>query len=672
MSPPSAGMGGQSHFPLPFLLLPPRPNSRSRRLWQRYSVRVAATKVANAVLSSLNTLFFSFSCPSCDDPIYISFQQARFCSSYVSRVLSFIYSRCLSYVRRLRLTPLSDDIFELLFSSLSDFSMIHSLQATFGAHYALQPSAMPIIASRVALPSKAGTCRLLDVLPSTIVATYSEPGAAILRSSPVVPVPRAVLFASRCEYLKLVSRMVALGMLTYTLAPAAVNGVFGVHKDADALRLIIDARPANALFSDPPPVQLPTPDLMCGLHLPPGCVLYSCKADIDNFYHRLRLPIWLQCYFALPAVPASVFGMPADSAPVYPCCTTLPMGWSHSVYLAQIAHEHILNTLTPLAATDRISHATDKRVNRPRHQAYIDDLSIFGTDCQQLRQLLLQYVSVMDGLGLPVKPSKLVLPTSNGMECLGVYIDGQTGTIGVSANKLRHLSALTLALLCRRRCTGKELARLVGAWTWCCLPARPALAVFNAVYRFILTAGNRTFLLWPSVRRELKCIVGLAPLLYTNINAQCCSRVIATDASSTGQGVVSCQVDPQYVANTLSNNHSFSTDPQYACSVVQSLSWRRIVSSRWRHVEHINVLELRSICTAIRWLLSFPSVVCCRILSFCDSQVAVYCLRKGRTSAFSLLRCIRHINALLLASGLQLSSIYIPSMYNPADGPSRL
>lgn len=39
----------------------------------------------------------------------------------------------------------------------------------------------------------------------------------------------------------------------------------------------------------------------------------------------------------------------------------------------------------------------------------------------------------------------------------------------------------------------------------------------NSVYRFMQCAGNRRFILWPSVVRELSTIVGIAPLLHASI-----------------------------------------------------------------------------------------------------------------------------------------------------------
>ena len=70
-----------------------------------------------------------------------------------------------------------------------------------------------------------------------------------------------------------------------------------------------------------------------------------------------------------------------------------------------------------------------------------------------------------------------------------------------------------MALMQRGRCTGRELAALVGRWTWCMLVARPALACLAAVYRFMKAAGDRLFWLWPSVRAELLLVARIAPLL---------------------------------------------------------------------------------------------------------------------------------------------------------------
>ena len=54
-------------------------------------------------------------------------------------------------------------------------------------------------------------------------------------------------------------------------------------------------------------------------------------------------------FFALPCVLAEevdlqdIYGV---GTAIFPCIKTLPMGFSHAVFLAQAAHEHILDTRT--------------------------------------------------------------------------------------------------------------------------------------------------------------------------------------------------------------------------------------------------------------------------------------------------------------------------------------
>ena len=131
-------------------------------------------------------------------------------------------------------------------------------------------------------------------------------------------------------------------MVEFTTEPKCVNGVFATPKSDGMQRLVVDGRPANARFAPSPSMELPTPDLLAKLEVPEEETLYVAKSDLDNFYHRLRLPKWLRPYFALPPVRAGDIGLDgfAPDALVYPCCTTLPMGWSHSAYLAQAAHEY--------------------------------------------------------------------------------------------------------------------------------------------------------------------------------------------------------------------------------------------------------------------------------------------------------------------------------------------
>ncbi len=195
--------------------------------------------------------------------------------------------------------------------------------------YSKTSNAVPLIADRVALPSVAGAVRLLDVLPPQVAAVYNDP-AKCLR--PVAERPqhrvRARVFAQHDEYIKLIHRMIAAGMVEFTTTPLVINGLFGVTKDDGMIRLIVDGRPSCAVFSDPPHVQLPTPDLLPRLVVPPKSTVWVAKSDLADFFYRFRIPEWMLPYFALPGVASDEIGVQdrfGSGTTVYPCLAVLAM-----------------------------------------------------------------------------------------------------------------------------------------------------------------------------------------------------------------------------------------------------------------------------------------------------------------------------------------------------------
>lgn len=635
---PSWGSGARV-FPLPTFSLP-FTNSRSRRVQQRCARARTVTLIANNCVSALNKLSTSFS----------SFSSFNFCDNLTitgtrQRFLDNVYNLSASFASRQASAALSDQTVSV--DSLFEYSC-----GSF-------TPVVPLQADKVSLPSAAGTASLLDLLPPQLAAVYGNPDQLLLSSPRPGRLPRARMDVEPSEYVKLVRRMLISGMISFTRQPKVINGLFATPKPDGGQRLIINARPCNHHFADPPPVELPTPDIMARLVVPPGSKLYMAKVDIDNFYHRLLLPEWIWPYFALPPVSSAAVGLPGPATLVYPCCRTLPMGWSHSVFVAQAAHEHFLVQKVGFLSRDLLTASSDYNLNRTRLQVYIDDGIFYGLHPEDVAAVQNRYMNALIQFGLPPKVSKVVHPTCEPVECLGMEVDGVKLTIGLSVPKLCSLIALTRSFLARGECTGAQLSHLVGKWTWAAMACRSSLSVFSAVYTFINRSGFKAFTLWPSVRRELATIVNLAPLLQSSIADRWCSRVVAVDASTTGLGVVSTPLRSgcRRVDNYLDH----------------STRWSTIVSSRWKQSgEHINSLELRAVATAVKWSLSYPSSSPGRkLLLFSDSLVAIGALNKGRSSSPLLLRRLRAISAWLLAGGLRLLLYWIPSELNPADEPSR-
>ena len=205
--------------------------------------------------------------------------------------------------------------------------------------------------------------------------------------------------------------------------------------------------------------------------------------------------------------------------------------------------------------------------------------------------------------------------------------------------------------------------------------ARPALSVFNAVYKYIETAGGRLFSIWRTVAVELWTAIRLAPLLIASLSSEWFPRVLACDASLDGQGVCYANAPPEAVVRAAAHS-GVPTDPQSPVdsSINQPLlesEWKTAVAAPWQVPEPINRLEVRAMSTALRWALSSSLSIRRRLLLLSDSQAAVGAITKGRSSSHPLLCRLRPINALLLASGVQLFVRWIRSEDNPADAPSR-
>jgi hypothetical protein len=548
---------------------------------------------------------------------------------------------------------------------LSLSSLPSKLQLSDFAGYlrdsALRDRAVPIVAHRVALPATAlQTVDLLQVLSPGVSALYAAPSPALLRSTPLPVKRRPHVFGSHTEYVRLVRRLLALGMVSLTDDPLVVNGVFAVPKDAAEDRLIIDAVFANAHFCPPAKVRLPDPSVLARVVVPPGSRLFVTKSDLSNYYHHLALPVWIRRYFCLVGIPASELGLPGSGL-VYPMCHTIPMGWSHSVTIAQDAHE---NTLYSTGALRRersllalLEASADGQVTLQAgdtaHGVYIDDLFTLSLAEDRANEELDACLTAYSDRGLVVKRSKVQRASADGVTVLGLLVDGTRLTVSVSEDARVALVRSVLRIMAQPTVTGYELASVVGSFTWCMLVRRPSLQCLHRAYRFALARRDRPSQLWPSAVRELLLAVGLLPLLSASLCLPVSDRAIATDASDFAGAVVSRRLPIQLPAALTDGG------------------WTTIIQHRWHwRGEHINALEMRAALLGLLWLVSCRQVQC-RVRLLLDSSVCVGAFKKGRTSAPTILRILSTVAALCLGAGLVLVPSHVPSEFNPADAPSR-
>jgi len=733
-------------FPLPLVEAVERRPCRSARTLHRLKVHEAVVGITNATIHTLNNMYSSPSPSSRPDNTQLFVSPRPSCppSAAQQRVLAHLQQRSWEFVQRLRTPAHTGDrettlSLDMLLSIAHPPCMQHAEAApsstTFGApalgpsdgpnlfflspstHSTTPSAAVPLIAERVGLPSKLRIVPLLEVLPPELACTLSKPGPALLRPAGEVAsllqegqkLPRPRVIGSRAEYLKLVRRMHSEGMLRFHPAAAAVNGPFTVAKDTDTDRLIIDARFANVLFVDPPHVPLCGPSHLVQLHLPEGAVMYVAKSDLSNFYHHLGLPEWLQPYFALPPLrPEELAALGLPRGAPFPCCTTMPMGWSHAVHIAQAVHQYVLYRAKAVHPEDNLLCMLSPSVSATRviHGLVVDDFFLFCLDLALASRVFDAVLAAYRHAGFVVKDSKIVRPTLDAVKVIGFDIDGRTGIITLPRQSQASLVRATLTVLRARTVPGTLLAHIVGRWTWVMMLRRPSLAVLQQCYRYCDVARGAHFTLWRSARRELEALLTLLPLLTARLGDSFFVSAIASDASELAAGVVTARLTPQLHSQLwplCSTRHrmvrqarlntdaardalpslaasmpghadvlsSAAFDAYYAC--VLASPWRTLVSQAWRDEEHINSLELRAALLAIHWVLSRgPRALGRRVYLLLDSSVAFFTVWKGRSSSPRLLLVLRKINALLLAGGLTLLPGWLPSAVNPADAPSRL
>ena len=102
--------------------------------------------------------------------------------------------------------------------------------------------------------------------------------------------------------------------------------------------------------------------------------------------------------FALPPLtPTELASIGAPTGNAYPMCLTLPMGFSHAVYIAQTGHEHIVYSSGALRPQDSLLRMTSPIVSSDRvlHGIVIDDFFLFSLNRdlagQTLQRVLLAY-----------------------------------------------------------------------------------------------------------------------------------------------------------------------------------------------------------------------------------------------------------------------------------------
>ncbi|CAE8642006.1 unnamed protein product [Polarella glacialis] len=352
-----------------------------------------------------------------------------------------------------------------------------------------------------------------------------------------------------------------VGLLTFRRRAKAKVGFFVVAKKDGMQRLIVDARVPNMCHRRPPPTRLGTSgaylDLDLGDHAASGFgPVYEPsgnEGDVgDCFYNFLQedLASWFcaddwmtsEEWMSLGIDVGEVFDdelrcklCPSRDERLCPAFLGVCMGWSWALHNAQEIVSHQVSQTENFDKSDQIR---DKQVapllqpGRPVLGIYVDNVAIIGGVPEDADRRMRAVCERFGQLGIPFvvthKSSQSYLDT------IGLRFDFARRALMHKSRRCWRLRLATLALLRRRKVRGSVLQVWGGHVIHHCSLLRPGMSCLHSFYRFIEFAGNEQKVLWPSVRQEMRLVIGLVFLGEAHLGAPIHENVYLGDSSTYG------------------------------------------------------------------------------------------------------------------------------------------
>jgi Reverse transcriptase (RNA-dependent DNA polymerase)/DNA N-6-adenine-methyltransferase (Dam) len=280
-----------------------------------------------------------------------------------------------------------------------------------------------------------------------------------------------------------------------------------------------------------------------------------------------------------------------------------------------------------------------------RLSAYLDDLLIVSRSLQTARAHTRMVQRKLQDLGFMIKATKSVLRPTQKLQHLGFLIDTRDMTLTVPSSKIRDLRREASRLFRSASCSLRHLSSFIGkaqAMTIAVFPARlqtrHLLTVKNLALRRCPSWTSTVSLPAPALlelqwwHRQLQSWNGQSFLPATP------QHEVFTDASDLGWGIV-------WHDQTWSGQWG----PQ---EVSQHINWKELMVI-WK------VTQLRHLQGSV-------------IRVYCDNMTTIAYVNKfGGTKSAPLLELARRIWNSCLRTNTRILLTYVPSLFNPADAPSR-
>ena len=358
-------------------------------------------------------------------------------------------------------------------------------------------------------------------------------------------------------------------------------------------------------------VRLPTVDDLVRLVKKHGIGCALSKRDLSRAYKQI------------PVDPGDInllaFGWNGKTY----CDVTLSMGLRSAVYIAQ-------------RVTNSVSFMCQRKgldvVN------YIDDFGMVS-DWEKAQDDFRELGGVLGSCGLQESVRK-ALPPATRMEFLGVMFDTNTLTLEISEDRLQEIVGEIKEWLKKSTASRREVQVILGRLNFVASCVRPGRIFVSRMLNFLRgMPNNRQVRLTEEIRKDLQWWGAFLPL-YNGVSMMAWEEWgtpdadLASDACLEGCGAI------------CGEEFFHTTFPEFITD--QRLS--------------INELELLTVVVSLKvWKKRLKGK---RILIYCDNEVSVEVVNRGRTRNTFLQSCLREIVWLAATVGFEIRTCHIAGVSN--------
>jgi hypothetical protein len=191
---------------------------------------------------------------------------------------------------------------------------------------------------------------------------------------------------------------------------------------------------------------------------------------------------------------------------------------------------------------------------------------------------------------------------------------------------------------------------VVSIWIWCALLRRDVLCLAQHVFTWLERYDEEVALLWPSVRRELRCMGKVVPLVYADVGARLGRVMYASDAMGAseadhgGYGVVGRVVSEALVEEVFTRGSELGYTvarlegggglkfPEKPCRRTKPHTllpraifepedeWLPTSAGRWAYADHITLGECRAVLKTLDPILAVSKAHRQKIICLEDNQ----------------------------------------------------